>query len=58
MNLPLIKFLIFVSYFLETFQRAIQTFGSIDILINNAGILNDRFWELEVDINFVSLVKF
>lgn len=31
------------------------TFDHIDIVINNAGIMNDRFWELEVDINVVSI---
>jgi hypothetical protein len=42
---------IFVS---EAFQRTIETFGTLDIVINNAGILNDVEWEKEVDINLVS----
>lgn len=40
--------------FIEAFQTTIATFGHIDIVINNAGLMNDRFWELEVDINVVS----
>lgn len=40
--------------FAESFQTTIAEFGHIDIVINNAGIMNDRFWELEVDINLVS----
>ena len=43
---------------LESFKTTIATFGHIDIVINNAGIMNDRFWELEVDINLVSKILF
>lgn len=28
--------------------------GGLDIVVNNAGIMNDRLWELEVDVNLVS----
>lgn len=28
--------------------------GRLDIVINNAGFMNDRLWELEVDVNVVS----
>lgn len=38
----------------ESFQTTVSVFGNLDIVINNAGIMNDRFWELEVDINLVS----
>ena len=41
--------------FAESFQTTFATFGHIDIVVNNAGIMNDRFWELEVDINVVSI---
>lgn len=43
--------------FAESFQTTIAEFGHIDIVINNAGIMNDRFWELEVDINLVSKIS-
>lgn len=42
------------SLFTASFQTTIAAFGHIDVVINNAGIMNDRFWELEVDINLVS----
>jgi 15-hydroxyprostaglandin dehydrogenase (NAD) len=41
---------LFVS---EAFQRTIETFGTLDIVVNNAGILNESEWEKEVDINLV-----
>ncbi|XP_012284693.1 15-hydroxyprostaglandin dehydrogenase [NAD(+)] [Orussus abietinus] len=43
--------------FEESFQATIATFGHIDIVINNAGIMNDRFWELEVDINLNGVIR-
>ncbi|KAJ8972259.1 hypothetical protein NQ314_000261 [Rhamnusium bicolor] len=33
------------------FQLAISTYGTLDIVINNAGVMNDAHWELEVAIN-------
>ncbi|XP_034945513.1 uncharacterized protein [Chelonus insularis] len=43
--------------FEESFKTTIATFGNIDIVINNAGIMNDRFWELEVDINLNGVIR-
>ncbi|XP_029175315.1 uncharacterized protein LOC114943771 [Nylanderia fulva] len=43
--------------FEESFQTTIAEFGHIDIVINNAGIMNDRFWELEVDINLNGVIR-
>lgn len=31
----------------------LKVFKRLDIVINNAGVMNDRFWELEVDVNLV-----
>lgn len=45
-----------MELFSESFQTTVSVFGSLDIVINNAGIMNDRFWELEVDINLVSRI--
>jgi NAD(P)-dependent dehydrogenase (short-subunit alcohol dehydrogenase family) len=45
-----------MGLFTESFQTTVSVFGSLDIVINNAGIMNDRFWELEVDINLVSRI--
>jgi NAD(P)-dependent dehydrogenase (short-subunit alcohol dehydrogenase family) len=50
---PLIYNAFFVS---EAFQRTIETFGTLDIVINNAGIFNDVEWEKEVDINLVGRI--
>ncbi|XP_012251197.2 15-hydroxyprostaglandin dehydrogenase [NAD(+)]-like isoform X1 [Athalia rosae] len=43
--------------FEESFRTTIATFGRLDIVINNAGIMNDRFWELEVDINLNGVIR-
>lgn len=43
--------------FTESFEATLSAYGKIDIVVNNAGIMNDRFWELEVDINLVSKKK-
>ncbi|EFN88615.1 15-hydroxyprostaglandin dehydrogenase [NAD+] [Harpegnathos saltator] len=43
--------------FEESFQTTIAEFGHIDIVVNNAGIMNDRFWELEVDINLNGVIR-
>ncbi|XP_060818997.1 15-hydroxyprostaglandin dehydrogenase [NAD(+)]-like [Bombus pascuorum] len=45
------------SQFEESFQTTFATFGHIDIVVNNAGIMNDRFWELEVDINVNGVIR-
>ena len=36
----------------------IKVFNRLDIVINNAGVMNDRFWELEVDVNLVNIKFF
>ncbi|CAG2064363.1 unnamed protein product, partial [Timema podura] len=37
--------------FEANFKKAVDTFKSLDIVINNAGILDDRRWELEIALN-------
>lgn len=43
------------------FEKAMETamgyMKSCDILINNAGVMNDHDWETEIKINFVILYK-
>jgi 15-hydroxyprostaglandin dehydrogenase (NAD) len=41
-------------YVTEAFKKTHTTFKSLDIVINNAGIYEDRRWELEIEINLVS----
>ncbi|XP_042355005.1 15-hydroxyprostaglandin dehydrogenase [NAD(+)] [Plectropomus leopardus] len=39
------------------FQKIVETFGGIDILCNNAGILNETLWEKIVSINLVGVIR-
>lgn len=39
------------------FNLAISTYGALDIVINNAGIMNDANWQLEVAINVSAVVE-
>ena len=41
-------------YVTEAFKKTQATFKALDIVINNAGILDDSRWELEIAINVVS----
>ncbi|XP_051153105.1 15-hydroxyprostaglandin dehydrogenase [NAD(+)]-like [Leptopilina boulardi] len=45
------------SQFEESFEATLSAYGKIDIVVNNAGIMNDRFWELEVDINLNGVIR-
>lgn len=39
------------------FQKTTDTFGGIDIVCNNAGILNENRWEKTVSINLVGAIS-
>jgi len=41
----------------ETLKRIVDAFGGLDILINNAGVLNDNAWELTIEINLKALIR-
>jgi short-subunit dehydrogenase involved in D-alanine esterification of teichoic acids len=41
----------------DAFQRTIDTFGTLDIVVNNAGIIDEIDWEKEVDINLVGHIR-
>ncbi|KAF5304810.1 hypothetical protein FQR65_LT07827 [Abscondita terminalis] len=43
--------------FEELFKTTLKTWKSIDIVINNAGILNDKQWELEISVNCNGVVR-
>ena len=37
----------------ETFQRTVDQFGRLDVVINNAGINNEKNWEKTIQVNLV-----
>ncbi|XP_027129666.1 15-hydroxyprostaglandin dehydrogenase [NAD(+)] isoform X5 [Larimichthys crocea] len=41
----------------DAFHKTIETFGGIDILCNNAGILDESQWEKTVSINLVGVIR-
>ncbi|ENN73601.1 15-hydroxyprostaglandin dehydrogenase [NAD(+)] [Dendroctonus ponderosae] len=43
--------------FEEAFQTTISRLGGVDIVINNASVMNDRLWELEVDVNLNGVIR-
>jgi Dehydrogenases with different specificities (related to short-chain alcohol dehydrogenases) len=42
-----------LSLVAEAFKKTKQTFGTIDIVINNAGIVGEDKWETAVEVNVV-----
>jgi NAD(P)-dependent dehydrogenase (short-subunit alcohol dehydrogenase family) len=41
-------------YVADAFKKTQTTFKALDIVINNAGIFEDRRWVLEIAVNVVS----
>ncbi|KAF4514137.1 UNVERIFIED_CONTAM: hypothetical protein B566_EDAN019194 [Ephemera danica] len=41
----------------EVFKKTVATYGGLHILINNAGILDDGRWELEIAINVTAVAQ-
>ncbi|KAK2828062.1 hypothetical protein Q5P01_019096 [Channa striata] len=39
------------------FQKTVETFGGIDILCNNAGMLNESEWEKTVSVNLLGVIR-
>uniref|UniRef100_A0A3B3X6L5 15-hydroxyprostaglandin dehydrogenase n=1 Tax=Poecilia mexicana TaxID=48701 RepID=A0A3B3X6L5_9TELE len=39
------------------FKKTVETFGGIDILCNNAGILNETSWEKTISINLMGVIR-
>lgn len=37
----------------DAFQRTVDMFGRLDIVINNAGINNEKNWEKTIEVNLV-----
>ncbi|PSN50763.1 hypothetical protein C0J52_05936 [Blattella germanica] len=46
-----------IPEFEDAFKKAYNAFKSLDIVINNAGILNDEKWELQIAINVNGVVR-
>ncbi|GBM74802.1 15-hydroxyprostaglandin dehydrogenase [NAD(+)] [Araneus ventricosus] len=40
----------------SAFERVISIFGGIDVVINNAGIVDEQNWERMIDVNFIGVV--
>ncbi|KAJ9592838.1 hypothetical protein L9F63_015481, partial [Diploptera punctata] len=45
------------KHFRDVFEMACERFGGVDILFNNAGMLNDKEWELTLDTNIKGVVR-
>ncbi|XP_062333814.1 15-hydroxyprostaglandin dehydrogenase [NAD(+)] isoform X2 [Osmerus eperlanus] len=43
--------------FQEAFQSTVDQFGRLDIVINNAGINNEKNWEKTIEVNLTSVIK-
>ncbi|XP_046435127.1 15-hydroxyprostaglandin dehydrogenase [NAD(+)]-like [Neodiprion fabricii] len=43
--------------FEAAFAKTVKEFGGLDIVINNAGIMDDARWELEIAINYTAVVR-
>ncbi|XP_010143710.1 PREDICTED: 15-hydroxyprostaglandin dehydrogenase [NAD(+)]-like [Buceros rhinoceros silvestris] len=40
------------------FEKVIEHFGRLDIVVNNAGVNNEKDWESTIQINLVSIISF
>nr|XP_046491615.1 15-hydroxyprostaglandin dehydrogenase [NAD(+)]-like [Neodiprion pinetum] len=43
--------------FEAAFAKTVKEFGGLDIVVNNAGIMDDVRWELEININLTAVVR-
>ncbi|XP_036372782.1 15-hydroxyprostaglandin dehydrogenase [NAD(+)] [Megalops cyprinoides] len=41
----------------EAFESTVEKFGKLDIVINNAGINNEKNWEKTIEVNLTSVIK-
>lgn len=52
MTLPIsLSFMIIIP---EAFKETIKKFGGLDIVVNNAGLCNEKNWKYVVSVNMVS----
>ncbi|KAJ6668636.1 hypothetical protein lerEdw1_012118 [Lerista edwardsae] len=41
----------------DAFEKAVRYFGKLDIVVNNAGVNNEKNWEITVQINLISVIR-
>jgi len=41
----------------EVFHQCVESFGQVDVMVNNAGVLNESIWEKMIVVNVTALVK-
>ncbi|PSN57413.1 hypothetical protein C0J52_07328 [Blattella germanica] len=41
----------------EAFKQTVERFGGLDIVVNNAGLFNDKKWQYEIAVNLNGVVK-
>ncbi|XP_054845467.1 15-hydroxyprostaglandin dehydrogenase [NAD(+)] isoform X2 [Eublepharis macularius] len=41
----------------DAFKKIFDSFGRLDIVVNNAGINNEKNWEVTVQINLISMIR-
>ncbi|XP_067665796.1 15-hydroxyprostaglandin dehydrogenase [NAD(+)]-like [Haliotis asinina] len=46
-----------VPEFEDAFKAAVSKFGHVDVMCNNAGMLDERKWEKVLEINFIAVVR-
>ncbi|XP_071096643.1 15-hydroxyprostaglandin dehydrogenase [NAD(+)]-like [Haliotis cracherodii] len=45
------------SVFEDAFKAAVSKFGHVDVMCNNAGIMDERIWEKQLEINFGGVLR-
>lgn len=47
-----------LDFTIGAFKKVIEHFGRLDIVVNNAGVNNEKDWESTIQINLVSIISF
>lgn len=45
----------FYLYLTEVFRKTKDTYGQLDLVVNNAGIVNEKNWQQCIDVNLVTI---